>query len=485
MKKIFNRLNLLPLVGWVRVGVAPLFDSFDLLTNHLTPERPSPQGGGGRINIFNWKFAISLLFAMILFGQNAFADDAKSRDVLQNWYKLILELVRHTATYSPPVASRSFAYLGVTAYESIASGSPQMQSLAGQVQGLKDVPKRQAGKTYDDAIILQSAMTYAAHHYFGNTGPTGQRAMLAMEKQLRGQANTGVAKDVVKRSENFGIAVAAHIFDWSKTDGGADIENLGFPDKYTLTSGPAHWVPTSPIRLQQFPLLPNWGKNRTFAIPAGTTCALPPPPDYSEDKNSEFYKQAMEVYTVSKNLTPEQKATARFWSDDPMLSLTPPGHWVSIIWQVADREKLSTDRIVETLARVGVAEADAFIGCWSIKYQYDLLRPFTYIRKVIDPKWTALLITPPFPEYPSGHSTNSAAAALVLGSMYGENYAFEDATPQSDGLLPRKFSSFMDAAKEAANSRLYGGIHFRAAIERGLDQGRCIGAFAAALKMSH
>ena len=82
-------------------------------------------------------------------------------------------------------------------------------------------------------------------------------------------------------------------------------------------------------------------------------------------------------------------------------------------------------------------------------------------------------------------ASDSAAAALVLGSMYGENYAFEDTTPQSDGLLPRKFSSFMDAAKEAANSRLYGGIHFRAAIERGLDQGRCIGAFAAALKMSH
>ncbi len=421
----------------------------------------------------------------ILSFSNAFADDAKSRDVLQNWYKLILELVRHTATYTPPVASRSFAYLGVTTYESVASGSPKMQSLDGQLQGLKDVPKRQAGKNYDDAIILQSAMTFAAHHYFGNTGPTGQRAMQAMEKQMRGQANLNVPKDVVKRSEAFGKAMAAHIFEWSRTDGGANVTNLGFPLKYTLTTGPAHWVPTSPIRLQQFPLLPDWGKNRPFAMPIGNTCALPPPPEYSEDKNSEFYKQAMEVYTTSKNITPEQKATARFWSDDPMLSLTPPGHWVSIIWQVVDREKLTTERIVETLARVGVAEADAFIGCWSTKYQYDLLRPITYIRKVIDSKWNALLITPPFPEYPSGHSTNSAAAAVVLESMFGEKYSFEDATPQADGLAPRKFASFMGAAKEAANSRLFGGIHFRAAIERGLDQGRCIGAFAISLKTSH
>ena len=431
------------------------------------------------------KILLGLLFYVFVFVGPSFADDAKSEMVLQNWYKLILELVRHTATYTPPVASLSFAYLGVTVYESTASGKPNLQTLAGQLQGLKDVPKRQAGKAYDDAVILQSAMTFAAHHYFGNTGPTGQRAMLAMEKQLRGQVNASIPKDIVKRSEDFGKAMAAHVFDWSLKDGGAEITNLGFPDKYKLTAGPAHWVPTSPIRLQQTPLLPDWGKNRTFAMPAGTTCSLPPPPEYSEDKNSEFYKQAMEVYTTSKNMTPEQKATARFWSDDPMLSLTPPGHWVSIIWQLAEKEKLPIDRVVEILTRVGVAEADAFIGCWNTKFQYDLVRPFTYIRKVIDPKWNALLITPPFPEYPSGHSTNSAAAALVLTSIFGESYAFEDATPKADGLPSRKFASFADAAKEAANSRLLGGIHFRAAIERGLDQGRCIGAYAVALKMRH
>ena len=413
-----------------------------------------------------------------------FADDAKSHVVLQNWYKLTLQLVRHTATYSPPVASRSFAYLGVTAYESVASGSDKLQTLAGQLQGLKDLPKRLVGKQYDDAVILNAAMTFAAHHYFGNTGPTGQRAMLAMQKQISAQAEAQISGDVIKRSKDFGEATAAEIYKWSLSDGGAKIANLGFPDKYALVAGPGRWVPTSPVRLQQTPLLPNWGKNRPFAMTAGTICALPPPTDYSEDKNSEFYKQAMEVYTTSKSLTAEQKAIAHFWSDDPMLSYTPPGHWISIVWQIAEHDQLLTEKIVETLARVGVAEADAFIGCWNTKFQYDTLRPFTYIRKMIDPKWSAMLITPPFPEYPSGHSTNSAAAAFVLSSIFGENYAFEDTTPQADGLAPRKFTSFTAAAKEAAESRLYGGIHFRAAIERGLEQGRCIGAFAVALKMS-
>ena len=426
------------------------------------------------------------IFVSIIFicSSSSFADDTKSIAVMQNWYKLILQLVRHTATYSPPVASRSFAYLGITVYESIASGSGKIQTLSGQLHGLNTLPKRQVGQQYDDAVVLNTAIVFAAHHYFGNTGPTGQRAMLAMQKQISAQAEAHVSSDVINRSKDFGQATAAAIYQWSLSDCGAKITNLGFPDKYTLTAGPAHWAPTGTIRLQQTPLLPNWGKNRTFAMTAGTTCALPPPPEYSEDKNSEFYKQAMEVYTTSKGLTPEQKAIARFWSDDPMLSYTPPGHWVAIIWKIAEHDHLSTEKIAETLARVGVAEADAFIGCWNVKFQYDLVRPFTYIRKLIDPKWNPLLITPPFPEYPSGHSTNSGAAAYVLSTMFGENYAFEDTTPQADGLAPRKYSSFDAAAKEAAESRLYGGIHFRAAIERGLEQGHCIGKFAVNLHTS-
>ena len=127
-------------------------------------------------------------------------------------------------------------------------------------------------------------------------------------------------------------------------------------------------------------------------------------------------------------------------------------------------------------------QADAFIGCWAAKFQYDLVRPITYIRRVIDPKWEPLLNTPPFPEYPSGHSMQSAAAAEALTGIFGENFAFEDTTRHGDGLKPRSFASFWAAADEAAISRLYGGIHFRAAIERGQEQGRCIAAYTNALR---
>ena len=84
--------------------------------------------------------------------------------------------------------------------------------------------------------------------------------------------------------------------------------------------------------------MPDWGRNRPFAMPAGSNCPLPPPPAYSEDKGSEFFAQAMEVYETSQTLTEEQKTIARFWSDDPMLSPTPPGHWVALVLTLAGED---------------------------------------------------------------------------------------------------------------------------------------------------
>lgn len=402
--------------------------------------------------------------------------------VIRDWYHLMLELVRHTPTYSPPVASRAFAYLGVTGYEALASGDRSLTSLAGQLNGLTPVPARAAGETYDEAVVVNAALGSAAKVLFSNTGPTGQRALKRMSEKMAAGLNEGLSSELVARSQAYGESVTAHILAWSEGDGGAKIENMGFPLEFALTEGPAHWVPTSLINQQQLPLLPKWGENRPFTMPDGGTCGLPAPPAYSEEKGSAFYQEGLEVYDTVKNLTPEQRAIARFWSDDPMLSPTPPGHWIVIALKQLDERKASAADHADLLARLGVTLADAFIGCWHSKFEYDLLRPVTYIKRVIDPKWEPILITPPFPEYPSGHSTQSGAAATVLTAFFGENYAFTDSTHEKDKLPNRSFKSFWDAANEAGISRLYGGIHFRAAIERGLDQGRCIGEKAVALR---
>ncbi len=402
-------------------------------------------------------------------------------EVHQSWYRLVLELVRHTPTYSPPVASRAFAYLGVTTYEVEAAQSGALVSFAGQLNALTALPALPSG-TIDPALVLHAALSESVQNFFGNTGPTGQRAIQITRDQMTARLTEGLPPDLIQRSTDYGHALAEHILAWSATDGGAVIENLGFPQSYTLGTTPAAWVPTSKVALQQAPLLPYWGTVRSFAMPDGKACPLPPPPAYSEAPGSAFYAEAMEVHDIVKNLTDEQRAVARFWSDDPMLSSTPPGHWITIALQILDRDLAPIERRAEVLALLGVAVADSFIGCWQTKYEYDLLRPITYIRRVIDPKWEPILNTPPFPEYPSGHSTQSGAASAVLTALYGENFAFEDATHTDDGLPARNYPSFDAAAREAALSRLYGGIHFRAAIDRGLEQGACIGAYAAKLK---
>jgi PAP2 superfamily len=401
--------------------------------------------------------------------------------VVRTWYGVMLELTRHTATYTPPVASRTFGYVGVTAYEATASGNSKLHSLAGQLNGLTALPKRDEGVVYDEAVVMQAALNGVMQALFANTGPTGQRVLGVVQRKLDAAVTEGVSEPVAARSVAHGRAIAAHVLRWSQGDGGAVVENMGFPLEYALNKAPGHWVPTSLVVQQQKPLLPKWGGNRPFAMPMAASCPLPAPPAYSEDPASEFHKQAKEVFDLSKSLTPEQKAIARFWSDDPMLSTTPPGHWLSIGLQLSERDGFATDQLVDMLARLGITQADAFIGCWNTKYQFDLLRPVTYIKKAFDKTWASLLTTPPFPEYPSGHSTQSAASAAVLTALFGD-VAFEDTTGVKDGLKPRKFVSFAAAAEEAGISRLYGGIHFRAAIDRGLDQGRCIGAYAAALK---
>jgi hypothetical protein len=396
-------------------------------------------------------------------------------EVLGTWYRMILELVRHTPTYSPPVASRAFAWTALVAYEATASGSGALISLAGQVAALPPPPPRAAGAAHAEEVVLNAALGRAVDVCFANTGPTGQRAKAALARRLDARLAEGTDPATFARSQAYGIALAEAILAASADDGGAVVENMGFPLSWTSGTGPSAWVPTSAVRMQQYPLLPGWSANRPFVLPDAAACPLPPPPAYSEDPASPFFAEAREVHEVSRSLTDEQKLIARFWSDDPMLSPTPPGHWIAIVLQIAERDGLSVERQVDALVRLGIAVSDGFIVCWRDKFAFDLLRPVTYIRRLIDPAWEPLLITPPFPEYPSGHSTQSGAAAQVLTHVFGEGFAFTDTTHVDDGLPPRDFPDFWTAAREAGISRLYGGIHFRAAIERGLEQGACVG----------
>jgi PAP2 superfamily len=350
---------------------------------------------------------------------------------------------------------------------------PGYQSLAGQLNDLQTLP-RPSDRAYHWPTVANSALSATMEKLLNAEASSTQ--IQALEEQFSREFKPGLPPGVYKRSVERGQAISQAIIQWAASDGYEIYKNC----PYLPPAGAGLWQPTPPGFRP--PLLPCWGKLRPFVLNHGSECSPGPPITYSEDPNSEFYQEALEVYSVVNHLNSEQLAIAQFWADSPGQTGTPPGHSISILSQILIQEGSSLETAAEAYARIGIALADSFISCWQTKYQYNLLRPITYIHNVIgDSGWSTLVVTPPFPEYPSGHSVQSAAAAQVLTEMFGE-IAFIDNTHASLGYAPRMFISFFAFAEEAAISRLYGGIHYRAAIERGLEQGRCIGQRVNALE---
>jgi hypothetical protein len=207
------------------------------------------------------------------------------------------------------------------------------------------------------------------------------------------------------------------------------------------------------------------------------------PAAFSTDSTSEFYKEAYAVYKVSKNMSAEQNMIANFWDCNPFAvttsghmmigfkKISPGGHWMNITGIAVKKAGLSFDKSIQITALVAMTEMDAFISCWDEKYRSNGIRPETYINKYIDIKWTPMLQTPPFPEYPSGHAVLSNSSAGVLSYLLGDNFSYTDDSELPYGVGPRDFKSFRQAAEEASLSRFYGGIHFKDAIVNGNQQG--------------
>jgi hypothetical protein len=307
--------------------------------------------------------------------------------------------------------------------------------------------------------------------------------MDAFHKKLMNEYRaTGMPEEVFQRSVDYGNAIAQHIMAWSASDNYK--QTRSFP-KYTVDNDPATWKPTPPAYMDG--VEPHWNKVRSFALDSAGQFRPSPPTAFSEEEESPFYKEAVEVYEVGVELTEEQREIARFWDCNPFVmnvkghvmfatkKISPGGHWLGITTLACKMEKKNMAESAEAYAKVAIALMDAFVSCWDEKYRSNLVRPETYINQHIDENWTPLLQTPPFPEYTSGHSMISNAAAVVLTDLFGDNFTFTDSTELEFGMPPRSFGSFKEAAAEATISRLYGGIHYRPACEIGLDIGVKIG----------
>jgi|GEM_PF-187621 len=363
-------------------------------------------------------------------------------DAVLIWNDIALRAIQLEVT-DPPVATRTLAMLSLAQYDTLAAieGSPAylvQRSVAG-------------------AVDVQSALATAAHRILSLTYPAQQGVFdAALASGLSGIAG-GAAKD---NGIALGLNIAESIWALRANDG-----SEAFLD-YSGSTEIGQWRPTGPM----FDVAdePQWGSVTPFALtsPSEFRPAAPPALD-----TAAYAAAVNEIKLLgsatSATRSADQTQQALFWADGKG-SYTPPGHWNQIAAQVAAAEGNSLSANVRLFAELNVALADAAIAGWDAKYTYGLWRPETAIQNAEfdgngetndDDAWRPLLITPAHPEYVSGHSTFSAAAAAILADAFGNDTAFSTTSATLPGVT-RDFTSFSQAAEEAGRSRIYGGIHY-------------------------
>jgi hypothetical protein len=385
------------------------------------------------------------------------------------WMWLTCKIVADQSRDNPPQAGRVYSYACIAVYQCVVAGMPLNRSLSGQLNEMPQMPFANSTFEYDWPSVLTGAMPVILRGLFRTLYNPSNIMINNMHNRQKQERVALKDAAIIERSIQYGEAVANRLLEWADNDGFNEIQGLPYvPPPRSLN--PSNWVPINP---GDTAVEPYWGTLRTFALPGASYNELPPSFPFDSTVSSAFYNDEYEVFQIRANPTQEQKDIALFWRDK-QLTPQPPGHWVSILNQIVLRDNLKLDRAAECYAYLGIAIGDAFIAGWYTKYHFNYLRPQTYIRDYIQAGWTPFLPTPPFPDYPSGHSTSSGACSYVLTYLLG-TVSFTDTTHLRIGMAPRTFNSFYEAAVECSNSRIYGGIHYRNACENGVIMGQHIG----------
>lgn len=396
---------------------------------------------------------------------------------LNNANTVLLEAVMEDA-FTPPVASRIYAYSHLAHYTTLQSlRNDSLVAIIGTLNGLEQfkIPEIKNVNPELSALFAFSnvgkKLIYSEYFFEDLTDSLKVKAQ-----------REGFSEEVIKNSEIYATEISNQISDWIDKDNYNKTRTL---PRFTSTKKPENWRETPPDYTTG--LEPHWDKVRTLAIDSANVFKYKPLPEFSTDKDSDFYKMVYQVYEAVNTKTEATEKTAWFWDCNPIMTVhqghmvttihkfTPPGHWLNIVNQVSTKESSDYYTATKAYTLTSMAMFDAIIAAWHVKYKTDLVRPVTYIQENIDANWAPVLQTPPFPEYTSGHSATSASAAEVLSSIYGDNYEFTDNTQLRFGLEDRTFKSFREAANQVNMSRFYGGIHYMQGVEEGARQGREIG----------
>ncbi|MEJ7768107.1 MAG: vanadium-dependent haloperoxidase [Chitinophagaceae bacterium] len=382
---------------------------------------------------------------------------------------------------SPVAASRYYGYINLAANETVALFYKQQPRFAGFIKGLNNI-------IVEDSLIKKSepqlAIIFALYKSGIRLLPSGYLLQKNLDSLKLLAKKRKLHFEKINATNELVDKVVEQVLKYAQADGFIKLSGLR---RFTPSSGDGYWQPTPPGFISA--IEPYWSALRTFILDSSSQFAGAPPNKYDTDTSSSFYKQLNEVYNLGKNLSREQAEIAMFWDCNPFAlqqvghlefgikKISPGGHWMGITGIACKKQKLSLSKTAYAHAMVSIGMSDAFISCWNNKYTYNRVRPETAIKKLIDRNWFPLLQTPPFPEYTSGHSVISTTASGILTHLFGDGFSFIDDTEEEFGLPPRKFDSFAKASEEAAISRLYGGIHFRDAIENGVQEGKQIGKF--------
>ena len=448
--------------------------------------------------------------------------------LVAQWTRASLVQVR-AERLGPPVAARTTAYASLALFEGYAADPTSgLRSLAGQLNGFDGLPAAPAGAKIDGAIAAAAAERVVLDSLFRDGFASTRRTIDSLAAaQIETRVAAGVGAASREASEAHGRALGNAILAWAATDGffatrgrpwkqptaRNQWQNTATLDQFVpqMLSGQSDFVSTAnpnvalnpeqasekgmfvnrpkatgattlPTFNPTNPTEPYWGELRTFVIRDGDECAPPPMPEYSEKPGSAFYKIGKEFHDSLLTLTPEKRQTALFWNDNPVATGTPAFHWISVVNQMIPQRKLDAPRAAELYALTSLAIADAFIGCWKEKYRSLVVRPVVYVQRLFDKEFRTVIATPPFPEYPSGHSVQSGAAVEVLIGMLGDSISYVDSSQVDVGQPPRAFASFSAARNDIAWSRVWGGVHYVPAVLEGVVQGECVARRVLALK---
>jgi hypothetical protein len=381
--------------------------------------------------------------------------------------------------FTPPVAARIYGYTNLASYEAMKYADPKCASLTAQLKGFDKMPGPEKGRSYNYTLAATKAFFTVARKVTFSVD-----TLKRYEDHIYGLYKDNLDGETYANSMALGEKIGQTVLKRANVD---DYPQTRGKPKYLGSNTPGKWRPTPPDYMDGVEFC--WGDMHPLIIDSSKMFMPGPPPVYSEDTTSAFFRQAKQVYDQNKRLTPEQKTIAAYWDDNPFVvvhnghmmfadkKITPGGHWIGITTIACKKTHADAVKTAQAYALTSVALFETFITCWEVKYTYNLARPVTIINEKIDHNWLPLLQTPPFPEYTAGHSTISAASARILSHEFGDNFAFHDTSDLKYIGLQRDFKSFDQAAEETAMSRFYGGIHYLNSSQVGAQQGKQVAEY--------